>query len=196
MKREPATNRRAEAESQSDADVLEAIAGGDVTALGTLYDRHAQAVWRVLHRVMSASSDVEDVVHAMFLKLPELAAHYDGRPSSRNWLCGIAVRLALRRERGLRRFANMLVRFGRTAADRAPADPEMEASRREELIELELALKALSPKKRAVFVLVELEGLAHSEVAQVLEIPLATVRTRLFGAKQALREALRGGALP
>jgi RNA polymerase sigma-70 factor (ECF subfamily) len=55
---------------------------------------------------------------------------------------------------------------------------------------LERAIASLSPKIRAVFVLLELQGLSHAEVAETLQIPLATVRTRLFGAKDVLRRSL------
>ena len=187
-------NHRASSGAQptgTDVDLLAAVAAGDLGAIGVLYDRHARYVWRVLHRVTNDGSDVEDVLHVTFLHLPRLAASFDGRSSScRNWLCGIAVRLALRHGRGLKRFTAMLSRFGATARQASTIDPESQASHREELQALERALSTLSPKKRAVFVLIELQGLSHAEVADTLEIPLATVRTRLFGAKQELREAL------
>jgi RNA polymerase sigma-70 factor (ECF subfamily) len=179
----------------TDAALLAALADGDLGALGSLYDRHARALWRVLHRVTGPGEDVEDLVHATFLKLPQLAKSFDGRPSCRNWLCGIAVRIALRRGRSVRRFAQMLTRFADSDQRRASFDPETEAGHREEMLALKRALRALPPKKRAVFVLVELQGLDHQEVAETLEIPVATVRTRLFYAKHALREALtRAGA--
>jgi RNA polymerase sigma-70 factor, ECF subfamily len=177
--------------TSTDAELLTAVGAGDLSALGTLYDRHARDVWRVLERVMQGSGDVEDVLHATFLNLHRIASSFDGRaPSCRNWLYGVATRLALRHGRGLRRFAAMLSRFG-AAQQLSRVSPESEASGREELGRLEEALSALSPKKRAVFVLIECEGLSHAEVSETLGIPLPTVRTRLFGAKEKLREALR-----
>ena len=52
--------------------------------------------------------DAEDVVHTLFLKLPQIAPSYDGRANCRGWLCGIAVRLAMRHRRGAGRFRRML----------------------------------------------------------------------------------------
>ena len=178
--------------ARSDAELLRALAEGDPTALGILYDRHARDVWRVLDRVTNGGSDVEDILHATFLGLPKLAANFDGRsPSCRNWLCGVATRLALRHGRSVRRFAAMLTRFRTSSSASCPIDPERQVSDRQEVAALERAVAALSPKKRAVFVLVEREGLSHAEVAEALSIPLATVRTRLFGAKNELRAVLR-----
>jgi RNA polymerase sigma-70 factor (ECF subfamily) len=187
---------RSEGASQSDAVLLIAVAAGDLGALGVLYDRHSRAVWRVLARVMNGSADVEDVLHATFLKLPEVAFSFDGRPSCRNWLCGVAVRLALRRGRTLERFTRMLSRFARAQWVQPSADPESQNILSEDLAALQRALETLPPKKRAVVVLVELQGMAQEDVARVLGVPAATVRTRLFSARRVLREALapKGGA--
>jgi RNA polymerase sigma-70 factor (ECF subfamily) len=174
----------------SDATALKAVAVGDLGALGLIYDRYARDVWRVLSRVMSDSDDVEDVVHATFLTLPDVAASFDGRPSCRNWICGIAVRLALRRRRSLRRFTRMLARFSEIAKAETTSDPESQAIHRQDLATFERTLASLPEKKRAVFVLVELQGLSQEEVSRVLEIPAATVRTRLFSARQILRAAI------
>jgi RNA polymerase sigma-70 factor (ECF subfamily) len=84
----------------------------------------------------------------------------------------------------------MLSRLAAATARHSILDPEYQAGRREELRVLEDTLSNLSPKMRAVFVLVELQGLSHAEVAEALQIPLPTVRTRLFGAKAALRKSL------
>jgi len=88
----------------------------------------------------------------------------------------------------------MLQAFADVVVVRPSADPERRASNAQELAVLERALAKLGEKKRAVFVLVELEQLSTEEAAKALEIPPATVRTRLFHARQELQEALRKGA--
>jgi RNA polymerase sigma-70 factor (ECF subfamily) len=182
-----------------DAQLMRAIAEGDLGALGDLYDRYARDVWRAIRRMVGSSNDVEDVVHAVFLKVPEIASHYDGRSSCRAWLCGIAVRTAMRHRRGFGRLQRMLASFAHTVDAAAPsASPEREASGREELEVFERALAKLSPKKRAAFVLVEIEGLTPEQVARSLDVPAATVRTRLFHARKELANAMReeGGGEP
>jgi RNA polymerase sigma-70 factor (ECF subfamily) len=183
------------AEPKSDPDLVRAVAVGDLGALGELYDRYARDVWRAVHRALPGGADAEDLVHTMFMKLPQIAPSYDGRATCRNWLCGIAVRLALRHRRGANRFRRMLDTFSHEVFGRSGGDPERTASGNQELGVLEEALAKLSEKKRAAFVLVELEGLSAEEAAAALEIPAATVRTRLFGARRELQEALRKGGV-
>jgi RNA polymerase sigma-70 factor (ECF subfamily) len=179
----------------ADAELLSSVASGDLAALGELYDRYARDVWRAIRRSLDDGADVDDLVHATFVALPRIAASYDARGAScRSWLCGIGVRLALRHRRGTWRFRRMLGAFAQTIVGRSKSHPELEASSREEVSRLEEALARLSDKKRAVFVLVELEGLSAEETAKVLEVPAATVRTRLFHARRELQAALeRGG---
>jgi len=173
-----------------DPGLVRAVAAGDLGALGELYDRYARDVWRAARRSLLDSEDAEDVVHTTFMKLPEIAPSYDGRTSCRNWLCGIAVRLAMRHRRSAGRFRRMLGAFAHTVVGRSSGDPELDASGSQELGLLESALAKLTEKKRVVFVLVELEGLSTEEAAAALEIPAATVRTRLFHARRELQEAL------
>jgi RNA polymerase sigma-70 factor (ECF subfamily) len=181
-------------EGLGDPELLKAVADGDLRALGTLYDRYARDVWRVVRRTLGESIDTDDVVHATFLNLTRIAPSYDGRTSCRNWLRGIAVRLAIRHRRGTGRFRRMLESLGHAVARKAgPAHPERLASDNEELRNLEAALRRLDPKKRGAFVLVELEGLTTEEAARALQVPAATVRTRLFNARRELKSALAEG---
>jgi RNA polymerase sigma-70 factor (ECF subfamily) len=173
-----------------DAELLKDVAAGDLGALGEIYDRYSRDVWRAVRRALGNTADVEDVVHQMFLKLPHIAPSYDGRASCRGWLCGIAVHLAMRHRRGAGRFGRMLASLSQTLVGRMAPDPERIAGGLEEVAILERALASLSDKKRAVFLLVELEGLTAEEAGRALEIPAATVRTRLFHARRELLEAM------
>ena len=180
--------------SRTDPELMRGVADGDLGCLGDLYDRHAQGVWRAVRRALADSADVEDVVHATFLNLPRIASSYDGRPDCGGWLSGIAVRLSMRHSRGAGRFRRMLASFAHVATVRSTSNPERTASHHEDAILLERALGTLTMKKRAVFVLVELEGLSSEEAARALEIPAATVRTRLLHARRELHAALQRGS--
>lgn len=185
--------RRSKTSDATDAALLADIAGGNLEPLGELYDRYARDVWRAVRRALPRGDDVEDVVHATFVNLPRIAFSYDGRANCRNWLCGIAVRLAMRHRRGIGRFRRMLGVFADAPERRPERDPERHASDNQELAVLDRALSRLSEKKRAVFVLVELEGLSAEEAARALDIPAATARTRLFHARRELQDALERG---
>jgi RNA polymerase sigma-70 factor (ECF subfamily) len=180
--------------ARTDADLLESIAGEDLGALGELYDRYHVDVRRVIERVTRRSADVDDLVQVTFLALRSLARGFVGTGSARGWLCGIAVRLASRNERGVRRWMRVLTSLPFSVAAAPPVTPESEVSGREELVVLERALWKMSAKKRAAFVLVEVEGVPVEDVALALQIPVASVRTRLFHARKELRKALRGAA--
>jgi RNA polymerase sigma-70 factor (ECF subfamily) len=183
----------AKLDTAGDAELMAGAAASDLASIGELYDRYARHVWRAAHRTLDDAA-AEDVVQQLFLKLPELARSYDGRPSCRGWLCGIGLRLALRHRRGAGRFRRLLAAFSQTASDRTTRTPERDAASRQELSTLQRALSRLSEKNRAVFVLVELEELTSEEAAKVLQIPAGTARRRLFQARKELHAALeRGG---
>jgi RNA polymerase sigma-70 factor (ECF subfamily) len=186
--RRPITTRREE--PRADDVLLRAIADGDLGALGDLYDRYGRDMWRAVHRVLGGGADVDDVVQTVFVKLPKIAPSYDGRTNARAWLVGIAVRVALRHRRGGMRFLRAIKSFADNMVNRESRDPEREATSRDELRRFERALTHISEKKRAVFVLMEVHGLTTDEVARALEIPPATVRTRLFHARRELHDAL------
>jgi RNA polymerase sigma-70 factor (ECF subfamily) len=177
--------------ARGDAELLELVAHNDVEALGEIYDRYARDVWRAVRRTLGATTNVDDLVHAVFIKLPQIARSYDGRPSCQAWLCGIGVRLALRHRRSAGRLRKVMEAFAQMVGGTAHGDPERRVSANQELSAFERALERLSPKKRAVFVLVEFEGLTTDEAAKALEIPPATVRTRLFHARRELHERLQ-----
>lgn len=165
-----------------DAELLRRVAGGDVEALGGLYDRHARALLGFVRRA-APSEDAEDVVQNVFLRALSLAPRFDaGAASARPWLFGIAVYVTRERRRSVRRFAAALLRlsdFGRRAVE-PPADRT----------DLERALAKLSPQKREVLLLVEVEELTCDEVATALGIPVGTVWTRLHHARRELRRLL------
>jgi RNA polymerase sigma-70 factor (ECF subfamily) len=149
-------------------------------------------MWMAAERTLGSQSDAGDIVHAVFLKLPKIALSYDGRADARAWLAGIVVRVALRQRRGLGRFVKMLSRLTSIPSERS-ATPEAVASVRQELDRFQTALDALSPKKRAVFVLIELEGLTTDEASRALGIPPGTIRTRLHHARQELHDSVMRG---
>lgn len=178
-----------------DAELLARVAEADLTALGELFDRHHQDVRRVLARLLPGSGDVDDLVQATFLELPRAAVNFEGTGSCKPWLAGIAVRLAFRHRRGMGRFFRALAAFAQVSPSRVERTPEAATSDKNELEVFERALATISEKKRAVFVLVELEGLSAEEASRALGVPAATVRTRLFHARAELRAAMkRGGA--
>jgi RNA polymerase sigma-70 factor (ECF subfamily) len=144
-------------------------------------------VRRFLAQVTANAEDVDDLAHATFLAAAEIAGRYDGRPSCRPWLIGIAAQLLRRRKRTFGRFRAFLSSLGGVQA--ASADPAVGWEAR---TDIERALGALSEPKRVTFLLAEVEGLTCPEIAAALGIPIGTVWTRLHAARRELRCTLEG----
>jgi len=180
----------APAQAQADTAALQAVARGDLQALGALYDRHAAVLERTFARWGVADGDIDDLVQATFLQAARAAAHFDPSQSPRGWLFGVAGMIARRHRRSLMRALARLARWSASASERPPPTPGEVYEGDEARRRVEQTLARLSRKKREVFVLVTLEGLSGQEVAQSLGIPLKTVWTRLHHARRVLREAL------
>ena len=179
--------------ARSDSELLTAIAAGELSALGDLYDRYHGDVARLLRRLGVHSADIDDVVQATFLQLPKAAGSFVGDGPCRSWISGIAVRLAHRQRRSAARFLRALAAFADTTRGQVFRDPESDAASREELAVFERALSRISQRKRDAFVLVEIEGFTVQAAADALEIPPETIRTRLFHARIELRGAMKKG---
>jgi RNA polymerase sigma-70 factor, ECF subfamily len=174
-------------ESLPDERELVALAmrGGD-EAFSALYARHAAAAYTAAYRLLGSAADAEDVVQELFLALPGTLSGYDPtRGPLGAWLRRVAVRLALMRMRTVRRRRE--TDAGSVAALLAREDAALER------LSIEAALARLSDDQRAVFLLKEVEGYEHREIAALLDISVANSEVRLFRARQALR-ALLGGS--
>jgi RNA polymerase sigma factor (sigma-70 family) len=170
----------------SDAQALADIASGKVGALAMIYARHQRSIYRFALQATSHPQDAEDISHATFMTAAKAAGSFDGRPSCRPWLLGIAARLLARRRRSLGRCARAIREFA-VLHDNSAIDPHRELVSRDELTAVCRAVKHLSEPKRIVLLLAEVEQLTCDEIASILGIPVGTVWTRLHHARQDLR---------
>jgi RNA polymerase sigma-70 factor (ECF subfamily) len=179
---------RGETATTSDPDLLRQLAGGEIGALGELYDRYREPVRRFVVRATSNASDVDDLVHATFLAVARSAERYDGRLSCRAWLVGIAAHLLRRRRQSFGRFFAVLASLRSVRTTTTDPRPALQAR-----ADLEQALGRISEVKRITLLLAEVEGLSCAEIAEALAVPIGTVWTRLHAARRELREVLDGG---
>jgi len=184
-----ARTRRVEVE-RSDPELMSALAGGELGALGELYDRYHADVRHFVRRVCARSEDVDDVVHDTFLTASRAAPSYDGRPCARPFLVGIAAQLLRQRRRVWARWAEVLHSFVSSQSDGPAKSPEDHAQSAQTAQRLERALSRLTEEKRLVLLLFEREGLSGEEVARALGIPIGTVWTRLYHARAEMRRTL------
>jgi RNA polymerase sigma-70 factor (ECF subfamily) len=174
----------------ADAELVAAIARGNLEALGDLFERHEPSVRRYLARLGLGPSDADDLVQATFLEVVQAAGRFDLERPVRSWLLGIATILVRRRRRTVRRYAARLAAWSGIAKGRRVPTPDEVFDGDEAFQRFQRAFDRLSPKKREAFVLVTLEGLSGEEAAAALGIPVNTVWTRLHHARQDLRAAL------
>lgn len=176
--------------ARADEELVVAIANGSLEALGELFERFEPVVRRYLGRLGIPASDADDLVQLTFLDVTRAAKRFDPQRSARSWLLSIATIMVRRRRRSIVQSVARLAKWTRNMHSEPTPTPAELVEGDETLRRLAGAFERLSAKKREVFVLVTLEGLSGEEAARVLEIPLATVWTRLHHARLELRWAV------
>lgn len=179
----------------SDSDALGRLAAGDRAALGDLYDHHASAVFGLLLRMVKQRGEAEELLQEVFLQAWRGADGYDpGRSSPRTWLLMLARSRAIdaiRSRRARSRREEDTVREAPWNGHRVQP-PEglerlQEAERRQRVHD---ALTALPEEQRAAVELAFFAGLTHRQVAERLEAPLGTVKSRILLGMKKLRQNL------
>lgn len=166
-----------------DAALLARVVEGDHDSFTTLMRRHEDRVFAVCLRLMGSRSAALDASQETFLTLYRKAAQYRATAAVGTWLYRITVNTCydlLRREK--RRPAEALPDY-LDPADPSSEDPFTSVELRPSI---EAALSELSPDFRAVVVLADVQGVSLPEVAETLELPVGTVKSRLFRARRQL----------
>jgi len=188
-----APDRRAE-DQVADRAALARMARGDHDALAELYDRHARPVYSLALRILQDRADAEDIVQEAFAQAWAQASRYDvARGAVAAWLLTLARSRAIDRLRSKRARPDRAV--GENAvddvADRA-ATPDLQLLSAEQVDRVRVALRGLPALQRVTLELAYYEELSHAEIAEQLEQPLGTVKTRIRQGMIRLREALAG----
>ncbi len=170
-----------------DADLVEAARGGSSRAYERLVSRHQQAVRGFLRRICGDWQDADDLAQETFVAGWSALGRYDGRSALRTWLCAIAYRKALSHQRARRR---SLARDAAYADGRAEAADDASPG---EHVRLRRAMAALSVEQRAVVSLCLAADFSHAEAAEVMNLPLGTVKSHLVRGRAKLLDVLGGG---
>jgi RNA polymerase sigma-70 factor (ECF subfamily) len=166
----------------------------DDAAWKELYDAHFEYVYRVARRLGTPDSEAEDVVHEVFVIVYKKLDRFEGGRLT-TWLYRITANVVSERHRR-RRVKNAFEALRLWIGGEAPDDPERSAEKASASRAVERVLERMSPKKREVFALFELEGLPGEDIAERLGCPINTVWTRLHHArKEFLSIAKRMGVL-
>jgi RNA polymerase sigma-70 factor (ECF subfamily) len=168
-----------------DADWIDAARAGSLDALGELYRRHADDVHALAYRVTLSRDDAADVLQELFVGLPRALHAYREHGRFESWLKQVTVRMCLMHMRRKRR------KREDSLDDRALLPHSVTTPDPLDRIALGRALATLPGQLRAVFVLKEIEGYTHVEIAELLQISSANSATRLSRAWAILRKELR-----
>jgi RNA polymerase sigma-70 factor (ECF subfamily) len=178
----------------ADQNALERIARGEHDALAELYDRHGRVVYSLALRIVRDQGDAEDVVQEVFSQAWRLASRYDARRGHViAWLLTMARSRAIDRVRGrnVRPAAAVDESVLLDLPDAAqPADEQLAWAGRAS--QIRSAFEALPLLQRMAIELAFYEGLTHSEIAERLEVPLGTVKTRIRQGLLRMKERLSG----
>ncbi len=185
-----------EAQPDPEGELILRAATGDPGAFASLVDRTRDGLCRYLRTLVASDEVAEDALQETFLGAYRAAGTYRAEAPGRVWLYGLARRQAARtwrRRRGEPRALEPLTALGREAGFATERSPEALAAALEDRERLWAALEALSDTDREVVVLRDLDGFSGPEVAELLELPLPTMKTRLHRARLRLMAALQGG---
>lgn len=155
--------------------------------LATIYDDHADFVWRVAKRLGVPEGALEDVTHDVFVIVHRRLDDYDGRAALTSWLYGITRGVASNRRRGRAREARRIEHAQPKPQTLPPTDDDIQ--RREAAAFVRRFVAQLDPGKREVFVLVDLEGVAVKDAASMTGINVNTAHARLRAARQSFQAA-------
>ena len=181
--------------SLADEDVMQLVRRGDARAFELIYERHSAAAFSLAYRMMGTRSGAEDVTQDAFLSLWRSGARYDrARGSVRTWVLGIVHHRAID---ALRRAT---VHDRRRAGDEgieerfeARERTDVEAARREEAGTIRGALSSLPADQSQVIELAYFGGFTHTEIADMLDAPVGTVKGRMRLGLKKMRAQLGEG---
>jgi RNA polymerase sigma-70 factor, ECF subfamily len=165
-----------------DADLIERFVGGDQTAFESLFRQFERDVFRWIVRIVRDPAAAEDALVETFWRAYRGRARFDTRRSFGAWLRRIATNVALNHLRDTRH-----ERTWRALDDHAAAPAGRDAGVRDALAK---ALRALPRPLYVVAVLALVEQQSHAEIADALDVPVGTVKSRLFRATRMLRQEL------
>jgi len=178
--------RESDPRAQERALVARAQAG-DLEAFEALYRAHVGRVYAVCYRMAGDATLAEELAQDVFVRAWQRLGSFRGESAFSSWLHPLTVNVALSERRSRRRRTS---RFMSTDDPAAFERPEAKPAGPEEGFDLDRALATLPPGARSVFVLHDVEGYKHEEIAHMTGVATGTSKAQLHRARKLLREAL------
>jgi RNA polymerase sigma-70 factor (ECF subfamily) len=161
-------------------------AGGDMEAFEALYKATSGFVYNVALRIAQKTSDAEEITQDVFMKIHRNLKEFSFKSSFKTWAYRITVNTALNHCRASMKDKDVIdmENVGELASQRN--DLKEKIDRQDSEAKVSEMLAALSPEQRAIIILREIEGLDYKEIAETLNIPINTVRSRLKRSREEL----------
>jgi len=181
----------------ADEDLMALVRHGEARAFEVIYDRHCNVAFSLAYRICGTRPAAEDVVQESFLSLWRSGARYDRtRGSVRTWVLGIVhnrsidwLRRSLGHERRRAGDEGLEERF------EAPEHTDVEVARRDEAREIRAALDELPDEQSRVIELAFYGGYTHSEIAELLDTPIGTIKGRMRLGMEKMRRTLEAAGV-
>jgi RNA polymerase sigma-70 factor (ECF subfamily) len=171
---------------ETDGDLVAAALAGLPDAFGTLVERYERAVYHLCLRTMRDAEEARDCTQEAFFKAFRSLRTFKPGAKFSTWIFAIAYHACCDRLAGAKRYSRAEMP---DRADPAPG-PEAVTEMNDDARALRAAIDALPEKYRTVITLYHLQGKQYEDIARVLDLPMGTVKTHLFRAKELLRKAL------
>ena len=164
-----------------DEDLIASVADDRSSeAFATLYDRHSRAAYSLAYRMMGEKQAAEDLVQDTFLQVWRAAGSYrPERRSVRTWLLSIIHHRGIDQLRSTASHRRTQDRVKATSLTSQPSEAFAETWRNSQREQVRQALRVLSPEQRKVLELAYFSGYTHTEIAELLDLPLGTVKGRM-----------------
>lgn len=185
---------------ETDAELVERVQRGDKRAFELLVAKYQRRVERLLSRLIRDPSEIEDVAQEAFIKAYRALPQFRGDSAFYTWLYRIAVNTAknylVSQGRRPKPFADTQTDEDGESFDAADVvedinTPDAVLQSREIAETVNAAIEALPEDLRTAITLREIEGLSYEEIAQAMDCPIGTVRSRIFRAREAIAERIR-----
>ena len=181
----------------ADEDLMQLVRRGKAAAFEVVYERHASAAFSLAYRIVGTRNGAEDVSQEAFLSIWRSGARYDrGRGSVRSWVLGIV------HHRAIDHLRRATVHDKRRASDEGMEErfearerTDAEVARREDALTVRRAMETLPADQCQVIELAYFGGFTHTEIADMLETPVGTVKGRMRLGLKKLRDRLGEGAV-
>ncbi len=188
----PASNSMNHHSGPPDQDLISASVAGDREAFGVLVCRYQDRLFNSMARMLRCEMMAADVVQDAFLLAWRKLDSFAGRSAFYSWLFRIARNQAISKIRSSRPTVSLDGMGDGSMPDFAgnSESPDGRMVREESLMQLEQAMACLSEPHRAILILREIEEMDYEQISGVLELPVGTVRSRLFRARMQLRDEM------